>query len=151
MEEIRPEVHLQSHDVNVRAITRYGIALVLGCIVTIFGLMVLFNYYLKEVPAGQQTLRLAPPPRLQPSPPRELEEMRAAEDLVLKGYAWVNPDQGVVRIPIERAMELLIQQNPRSRPQTAQPVANPVTIPNESGMGPILQQPGGPLRKPLGK
>jgi len=151
MEEIRPDVHPRAPDVDVRAITRYGIAFVLGGIATIFGLMALFNYYLKEVPVSQQALRLPPAPRLQPSPPRDLQEMRAAEDSVLNGYAWVNPDQGVVRIPIARAMDLLIRQNLRSRPQTAQPAKDPVTVPNESGMGPILQQPGGPLRKQSGR
>jgi hypothetical protein len=151
MEKSRPEVHQESHDVNVRAITKYGIALVLVCIATIFGLMVLFNHYQEQAPVSQQTLRLPPQPRLQPNPPRDLQEVRTAEDSVLNSYAWVNQDQGVVRIPIERAMDLLVQRKLRSRPQAAQQSADPVTLPNESGMGLLLHQPGGPLRRLSGR
>ncbi len=46
-----------------------------------------------------------PGPQLQPSPEAELIEMRSEEDAVLDGYGWVDRDRGLVRVPIERAME----------------------------------------------
>lgn len=41
----------------------------------------------------------------------KLLEQRAREDAQLGSYAWVNKEQGVVQIPIERAMELVVQES----------------------------------------
>ena len=49
-----------------------------------------------------------------PAPPRKAArfrqrlEMRAAEDAVLQSYGWVDHPAGVARIPIDRAIELLV-------------------------------------------
>jgi hypothetical protein len=53
---------------------------------------------------------LPPEPRLQVSPRRDLQVMRAEEDSVLGSYGWIDRQAGIVRIPIARAMELLTQQ-----------------------------------------
>jgi hypothetical protein len=38
----------------------------------------------------------------------------------LNGYGWVNKEQGIVRIPIERAMELIVEKGfPGAAPKTA--------------------------------
>jgi hypothetical protein len=39
-----------------------------------------------------------------------MQVMQAQEDAVLGSYAWVDRQNGIVRIPITRAMELLTQQ-----------------------------------------
>ena len=36
--------------------------------------------------------------------------MRAAENKILHSYGWIDEKKGVVRIPIERAMELTAQR-----------------------------------------
>ena len=51
-----------------------------------------------------------PPPRLQAKPWADLVAMRAAEDNRLKGYSWADRTNGVVRIPIDRAMSLLAER-----------------------------------------
>ena len=56
--------------------------------------------------AGQET-RVPPEPRLQTDPRADLRELRAAESAILDNYAWVDKSAGVVRIPIQRAMDLL--------------------------------------------
>lgn len=43
-------------------------------------------------------------------PGRELRELRADEAERLGGYAWVDKGKGVVRIPVDRAMELLVEE-----------------------------------------
>ena len=53
--------------------------------------------------------RLPPQPRLQVVPARDLRTARSNEDALLNSYGWVDPEAGVVRIPIERAIELLAQ------------------------------------------
>ena len=40
----------------------------------------------------------------------DMEKFRASEDILLNNYGWVDRSQGIVRIPIDHAMELLAQQ-----------------------------------------
>ncbi len=60
----------------------------------------------------------APGPRLQVNPAKDIQEMRAAEDATLDSYGWVNPKAGTVRIPIDRAIDLLAQRGLPARPTT---------------------------------
>jgi len=66
--------------------------------------------------AATYAVRQPPPPRLQPDPARDLGDFRAGERSVLDQYAWIDRDAGRVRIPIARAMEVLVQ---RGRPRGA--------------------------------
>jgi hypothetical protein len=54
-----------------------------------------------------------PEPRLQTTPAEDLAEMRAREEATLHGYGWGDRVAGVVRIPIERAMELVATEAAR--------------------------------------
>jgi hypothetical protein len=51
-----------------------------------------------------------PAPRLQARPEVDLAEFRAQEDAILGSYAWVEKDRGVVRIPVEEAMRLVVER-----------------------------------------
>ena len=64
---------------------------------------------------------LPPAPRVQRHPHADLLKLRAAEDSVLLGYGWVSKDSGLVRVPISRAMDLLLKEGLPVRPQTAPP------------------------------
>jgi hypothetical protein len=60
-------------------------------------------------PLAQSYARREPPePRLQVDPIGDLAALRAREAAQLNGYGWVDRQAGVVHIPIERAMELLV-------------------------------------------
>jgi hypothetical protein len=51
-----------------------------------------------------------PTPRLQTDDGnQEIADLHAREDLLLDNYSWADRSQGKVRIPIERAMELIAQ------------------------------------------
>ncbi|HQU47234.1 MAG TPA: hypothetical protein PK867_30805 [Pirellulales bacterium] len=54
--------------------------------------------------------QVAPPPRLQENPAGDLKRMRAAEDQALYSYRWIDKERGVVQLPVERAMELLLEE-----------------------------------------
>lgn len=41
----------------------------------------------------------------------KLERTEAEQRALLEGYRWVDRDNGVVALPIERAMELVIEEN----------------------------------------
>ncbi len=45
--------------------------------------------------------------------PAELKSVQASQLDQLHGYRWVDRTQGVVAIPVERAMELVIAENRR--------------------------------------
>jgi hypothetical protein len=49
-------------------------------------------------------------PRLQISAPADLAEFRAREDKDLDTFGWVNRTQGIVRIPIQEAMNLIVEK-----------------------------------------
>ncbi|CAL1239408.1 hypothetical protein [Candidatus Methylocalor cossyra] len=59
----------------------------------------------------------APPSRsvatgvpLQLAPAADLAALRAREEQLLHGTAWIDRERGLVRIPVERAMELLAKR-----------------------------------------
>jgi hypothetical protein len=67
-------------------------------------------------PAGEQLelhqlTQSFPTPRLQlDDGNQDVASLHAREDLLLDHYSWVDRSQGKVRIPIERAMELIAQR-----------------------------------------
>jgi hypothetical protein len=81
-------------------------------------------------PAGeqiqlQQLTQKFPTPRLQNDDgAQDLVDLHEREDLLLDHYSWVDQSQGKVRIPIERAMEILAQRGlpVEPRPATTEPL-----------------------------
>lgn len=47
---------------------------------------------------------------------KNLADLRAAEAAAVDSYAWINPDNGVVQLPVDRAVELTVAawQNPEA-------------------------------------
>ncbi len=68
---------------------------------------------------------LPPRPALQTDPHADLVRLRASEDSVLTGYAWVNRDSGIVRIPVARAMKILVQRGLPTRTMNASTEVKP--------------------------
>jgi hypothetical protein len=56
--------------------------------------------------------RTPPDPQLQARPVDDLRTLRAWEDERLQGWGWVDRDADLARIPIERAMALVVQDAP---------------------------------------
>ena len=73
--------------------------------------------------AGTYGRQLPPEPRLQQKPLQDLRQFRATEDAQLNSYGWVDRGAGTARIPIARAMELLVQRGLPARPAEAAPPA----------------------------
>ncbi len=65
-----------------------------------------------------------PPPQLQTDDGfQEIADLHTKEDLLLDNYTWVDQQKGVVRIPIDRAMELTAQRGlPVAQFQTTAPL-----------------------------
>jgi hypothetical protein len=60
-----------------------------------------------------------PDPRLETDERNQLNQIRTREDDLLESYGWVDEKAGTVRIPIEHAMDLLVQRGLPVRPQGA--------------------------------
>jgi hypothetical protein len=111
-------------DVNEWAVGKFAVALALVIVAALFLLFGLFRYLLSREggpPAGRSQVAASEPakafpqPQLQQSEVLDLKAVRAAEDQVLNSYAWIDPEKGVVRIPIDRAMDLLVERGLPSR------------------------------------
>jgi hypothetical protein len=67
-------------------------------------------------PFEKEDARDMPPGlRLQTDAPTDLDQYRKTQDKILAGYGWVDPKAGVVRIPVQRAMDLLLEKGYPSR------------------------------------
>jgi hypothetical protein len=116
-----PKVGYERQDVNVRSIVIFAV----GLLVVIIVAMILIAGIVAALDTRQAAGQTPPPtefptpaaPRLRPNPidqttaVEELEELRAREDAILNNYGWVDREAGIVRIPIERAMELVVEEN----------------------------------------
>jgi len=109
----------ETRDVSIAAIVKFGAGLLAAAIVIHVAVWGLFRFFdARErrkdrplVPMVAANLQRTPPaPRLEPDPlsPRRL--LQARENAVLTTYGWVDRGAGVVRIPIERAMDLLAER-----------------------------------------
>ena len=68
-------------------------------------------------PLAEKYGRIEPPaPRLQVDPKLDIYQHRKAEERLLTTYGWVDEKAGVVRIPIERAIDLLAQRSAKAAP-----------------------------------
>ena len=103
----------EPHDVAARPVLFAAIALVVLLVVVAGGQLLLLRHYERraagrDAPAAALVEARTPPePRLLPDPRGALLELRAEEDALLHGYGWVNREAGIVRIPIERAIDVL--------------------------------------------
>lgn len=108
---------------SARAVVRFAVILAvvsIAMLAVVFGLFRLFDRRLRASDAGPTPVeaeqprtaeqRLPPEPRLEIDPAAHLARLRAEEDAILKTYGWVDKPNGVVRIPIERAMALLVER-----------------------------------------
>lgn len=60
---------------------------------------------------GTVVVPLEPPePRLQVSPNEDWTAMLEREQAILRSYGWIDRSRGIVRIPIEREMELIAKR-----------------------------------------
>ena len=110
-------------DLSPKKIAIFGVSLVVMVLIVLWVCYELFQHYSTvsmktEVPPSplSYTREPTPEPHLLVVPGQELKAMRAAEDSLLNSYAWVDREKGVVRIPIQRAIDILAQGGIRSRP-----------------------------------
>lgn len=59
-----------------------------------------------------------PGPKLLPNPALEMQDLRQRTEQLLSTYGWVDEEQEIARIPIERAMEMMLERGFEVRPES---------------------------------
>lgn len=109
-------VHAEIRDTNMPALVILGSAIVITVAIVMLFCWWLFGIYTYVQPLGPAATPFAsarplpPEPRLQPKPESDLQLYLNEESSELDSYGWVDRASGVVRIPVDRAMKLLLQQ-----------------------------------------
>lgn len=106
----------ETRDASIRGLAIFGAGL-LGTLLLVFvAAVVAFRYFARSQSLGPPAspfadVRALPPqPRLQVEPRLDLQHLRQREDAILGSYGWVDPRAGVVRIPIDRAIDRLLEK-----------------------------------------
>lgn len=74
---------------------------------------------------------------------KNLAELNAENQKFLTQYHWVDKGKGVVGIPIDRAMDLVVAQLQANKPHAAGPINPPAAAPTASpAPSPTAQMPG---------
>ncbi len=115
-EPARQQRH-QRDDVNVSSIKRFVLVAIVILALIHVGVWWLYQYFRHQDQRRdvRRTLVEAPPPvppgpRLQVNAQADYQEYFRKQQETLKGYSWVSRTEGKVRIPIARAMELVVEK-----------------------------------------
>jgi hypothetical protein len=130
------EAEFEREDLGAKPVILFLVGLTVGCLLVALLLRGMYSYLdarenrhqpalnplvqqtrsdLRSVAPGDITK--FPEPRLETDEPREIRAFRVQEEQRLHSYGWVDQPAGVVRIPIDRAMDLLAQRGLPTRPQ----------------------------------
>jgi hypothetical protein len=139
MEGNRPDENRPMHeqrDIDPWAIGKFVVGLVFFTGLSLLFLIGIFRYFESVNPIKTESLRNPAKIRLEESQTEVLVKVRAAEDQLLNKYDWVDKQKGVVRIPIDRAMDITAQRGLASLPpQQQQTQTSPVSVPTEASLG----------------
>lgn len=84
-------------------------------------------------PSRVQSGRRPPKPWLQEEPFGDLQALRAHESAVLGHYAWADHGQGVIRMPIDDAMAVVLERGLPVRAEAPAAVAAPAAAASPQG------------------
>ena len=107
----------ESSDVPVRPLLGSLAVLATGCLLALWLMRVMFQAFdasarARDLPGHvlAEEHQVPPPPKLEASPQADNEDSEQVEREVLASFAWIDRDAGVVRVPVERALELVLQE-----------------------------------------
>ena len=105
------------HDINIRAITLFGVALLAIILVSLYALRAMAGMWSGEpltvdarIAPSEATAPAAPGPGVEAKPAVELEQVLAPQRERMNSYGWIDKNAGTIHVPIERAMTLLLEE-----------------------------------------
>ena len=136
-----PRGAIEAADVSVKGVIWFLVILVAIILVCYISLTFLFRHYRRLAELHDQQIRshsvvssiashrpYFPQPREQFSPQLDLKALRAEQGRELNSYGWIDQKAGVVRIPIDRAMDLVLQRGLPARSGSNAPNAGPSSL-----------------------
>jgi hypothetical protein len=111
-----PSPGYETRDTNTKSVLWFAAVLFLTVAATFVSMRGLFGHYSASQPLGpavspfDSDRALPPEPRLQVDPAVDLSQMRQSQEEMLQSYGWVDKANGKVRVPISRAMDLIIER-----------------------------------------
>ena len=141
------DIRYEQTDARAQPIVRYAIGLLIFTVVSagiayaaLYGFRQMGRTTDRPRPAMalDDSRRMPVEPRLQVHPTLDAAEMRRLEHDQLTTYGWVDQQKGIVRIPVERAIELLAARGLPSRtvPAPAAPAPAPSAAPAATAPAP---------------
>jgi hypothetical protein len=112
----------EHEDASPAGLIKAGIGLAILLVIVFVGMRFGWDAFMKFSPAGQEAspmtdARILPPrPRLQVDPQKEIHDYCEQQAETLDSYGWVDQSAGIVRIPVDRAIELTLKNGLPSRP-----------------------------------
>jgi hypothetical protein len=107
----------ETRDLDPALVTWFALGLVIAVAAFFLLTAALFRLFRRAQPSPSPPSRiefhprmLAPSPRLQANNTTDLANYQIAENEKLNSYDWIDRDKGIIRIPIERAMDLIAQR-----------------------------------------
>ena len=106
----------ETQDANPVSIVKFGVSLTVVLILIAIGMRWVFGYFAETQTLGpaaspfENARTLPPQPRLQVTPEADIHNYWETEQQILNSYGWVDQHNGVVRIPIDRAMRLTLER-----------------------------------------
>ena len=107
----------ESSDASVRGIVFTLAGLAVGAMLAFFLIYGIF-WFLADHPVrtappnpmAASERQIPPQPRVSDQPAVELKDLHESEDKILDTYGWTDKQKGIVRIPIDRAMDLQMKK-----------------------------------------
>lgn len=120
----------EASDAKFRPLLWSGVALIALMALAFLVITAIFSFFKEQKTKSDRPRsplavekQLTPLPRLEVEPIVELRHLQAIEDSLLHHYGWVTKDAGIVRIPIDSAMSLMLERGfpVRSQAQETKP------------------------------
>ncbi|HET6423407.1 MAG TPA: hypothetical protein VFG20_06970 [Planctomycetaceae bacterium] len=122
-------VGFETRDVSIRGILALAGAVLASVLIVVAGLWWMWTRF--EMQAARSETKptftrdeqpRTTSPHLQETPVRDYVLYRAEQDAAASTYGWVDRNNGVVRLPVDRAMELYLERGaPPSWPNETKP------------------------------
>jgi hypothetical protein len=145
------EEGFERQDLTARAVFGFLLSLILGGVVVYFVIWGLYHFMdarqrarqgqhsplVKQVETDTRIvspdeIKKFPQPRLERNERIEINDFRLKEEQTLNSYGWVDEKAGVIRIPIERAMQLIAQRGLPTTPKAGTAPPSAVNVATEA-------------------
>ncbi|HEY8536815.1 MAG TPA: hypothetical protein VIL25_10200 [Vicinamibacterales bacterium] len=108
----------ETSDAEIGPLLKFAVFLTIVVVIVSLLTMGLYSYLdareqaekAPRYPLSTAQRPLPPTPRLQTHPFMDVQQLRREEARFLTRYSWVDRDAGVVRIPVDRAIEVLAER-----------------------------------------